>query len=128
VLDLSLRAIAAVFGLNYLAVGKRISETRKQLAACAFIQSNIGFNHLTRQMIIQNHTTDYAEEFYGDSKKRPVVVLDGESRVYFYWDIVCEIQLLIKKFFLQVLTFTCKRLSLIKAFKGTPTQVIRRGI
>ncbi len=76
-LDLSLRQLGSLMNKHYREVGNRIAAVRKLLIKSQFVKKHIGVSHLTRDEIINKHTSPFAAEFYGEKGTRAIVVLDG---------------------------------------------------
>jgi hypothetical protein len=48
------------------------------LRSSAFLLENLGAAHLTRTKIIENHTTVFAEKFFGATQSKLLLIADGE--------------------------------------------------
>ena len=77
--DMSNRELGALFGCSHIEISNRIIRTRDILKKSQWLKTNIGFEHITREDIIQTHTSHFAEVFYGEQKTRPVVIMDGTT-------------------------------------------------
>jgi hypothetical protein len=77
-LGLSNSLLMIMFELPDKRVVSRIINSARQALMESFVPYNLGFNHVTRQEIIDNHTTTIARELMCDGgKDTAVVVVDG---------------------------------------------------
>ena len=77
-LGVSYKVLASLFQLpDKQAVCKTIHSVRSALLQ-RFVPRNIGFNHITRQQIIDNHTTDLAKKLLTTSSTQCCLVADGK--------------------------------------------------
>lgn len=76
VVGLSNWELAVLFGVSVSKVGDRIRRTREHLAECRVVKENMGFGHISREEVINDHTTPFAKRFFGGDDK-VVVIADG---------------------------------------------------
>ena len=85
----------------------RIINSARQVLKVSFTPFNLGFGHVTRQRIIDRHTTTIAQQLMCDGGKETVIlVLDG---TYVY---------------IQVSIYLCIQFSIIPLFLEVPEQCI----
>ena len=77
-LGLSNRLLACMFQLPNKRTVSRIIDSARQAISKDFVPSNLGFGHVTRQDVIDHHTTTIARELMcGDGSNTAIVVIDG---------------------------------------------------
>ena len=69
--------LGELFGVHKAQVGNRIRQTRKQVLK-HFVPNHIGFDQISRNEVLESHTTELAKSFFGGEDK-VVVVMDGKS-------------------------------------------------
>ncbi|CAF3126185.1 unnamed protein product [Rotaria sp. Silwood2] len=87
-LGLSNRALASPFQLqNELTISKAIKSARSALMS-TFVPLNLGFNHISRREIIEQHTSGIARDLMCDGKSdKAIIVVDG-TYVYIQDDVI----------------------------------------
>ena len=77
-LGLSNRLLASMFQLPDKRLISRIIDSARQAILKNFVPYNLGFEHVTRQEVIDNHTTTIARELMcGGDSNTAIVVIDG---------------------------------------------------
>ncbi|CAF3293834.1 unnamed protein product [Rotaria socialis] len=81
-LGLSLKILAVLFQLPDKKAVSRSLKTVRTALMTRFVPSNLGFNHITRQEIIDQHTSTMARRLMCDAESNTaIVVIDG---IYIY--------------------------------------------
>ncbi len=68
-----------MFGKSAAQVGSRIRQTREHIFARQFVSNYVGAEHISREDVIEKHTTKFASTFFGDNNGKVVVVVDGKE-------------------------------------------------
>ena len=106
-LGLSNRLLSIMFDVPDKRAVSRIINSARQVLKVSFTPFNLGFGHVTRQRIIDRHTTTIAQQLMCDGgKDTAIIVLDG---IYVY---------------IQVSRYLCTHLSIISLFLEVPEQCI----
>lgn len=76
-IGVSNQLLATLFNISKTAVRSAIKSARTALSTY-FTPKYIGFNHISRQSVIEQHTRPLAQELFGDLISKPaILVLDG---------------------------------------------------
>ncbi|CAC5364418.1 unnamed protein product [Mytilus coruscus] len=73
---MSNRLLSTLFNLGRDATRRAISSARKYLVE-TFVPENLGFEHISRNNVINNHTRPLAQSLFGDTTNPAILVLDG---------------------------------------------------
>ncbi|CAG2231242.1 unnamed protein product [Mytilus edulis] len=73
---MSNRLLSTLFNLGRDATRRAISSARKYLVE-TFVPENLGFEHISRNNVINNHTRPLAQSLFGDITKPAILVVDG---------------------------------------------------
>lgn len=77
-LGLSNRLLTYMFNLPDKRTVSRIINSARQAASSTFVSQNLGFSHITRDDVIDNHTSTFARQLISDgSDSTAIVVIDG---------------------------------------------------
>jgi hypothetical protein len=77
-LGLSNRFLACMFQLPDKRTVSRIIDSARQAISKSFVPNNLGFEHITRQDVIDHHTTTIARELMcGGGSETAILVFDG---------------------------------------------------
>jgi hypothetical protein len=77
-LGLSNRLLACMFELPDKRTVSRIIDSARQAILKSFVPFNLGFSHITRQDVINHHTTTIARELMcGGASNTAILVIDG---------------------------------------------------
>ena len=79
---LNLQCLGMLFGCkSRREVSQRIIRVRKHLLKSSLMKDHFGFGQMTREKLIQQHSTQYARSFFGRDASgqctKPVVIIDG---------------------------------------------------
>jgi hypothetical protein len=80
---LNLQCLGKLFGCkSRREVSQRLTRVRKHLLKSKLMSDHFGFGQMTRQSLIQRHSTQFARSFFGNDAAgqctKPVVIIDGE--------------------------------------------------
>lgn len=70
------RILSTLFNISKSGIRRNIKAIRSALINGTFVSENLGFQHVTREQIIHQHTRPLAQTLIGDTT-RPQVILDG---------------------------------------------------
>lgn len=73
---LSNRVLSTIFNVSQHSIRRAVASCRKNLLQ-VFVPENLGFQHVTRQQVIENHTRPLAQTIFGDLTKPAILVIDG---------------------------------------------------
>ncbi|CAC5395855.1 unnamed protein product [Mytilus coruscus] len=73
---MSNRLLSTLFNLGCDATRRAISSARKYLVE-TFVPENLGFEHISRNNVIDNHTRPLAQSLFGDITNPAILVVDG---------------------------------------------------
>ena len=74
---MSNRLLSTILKVSKSSIRRAISSVRKALMK-QFVPDNLGFQHITRQQVIDEHTRPLAQSIFGDaSNSQAILVLDG---------------------------------------------------
>ena len=73
---MSNRLLSTLFNLGRDATRRAISSARKYLVE-TFVPENLGFEHISRNNVINNHTRPLAQSLFGDITNPAILVVDG---------------------------------------------------
>ncbi|CAC5404606.1 unnamed protein product [Mytilus coruscus] len=73
---MSNRLLSTLFNLGRDATMRAISSARKYLVE-TFVPENLGFEHISRNNVINNHTRPLAQSLFGDNTNPAILVVDG---------------------------------------------------
>ena len=73
---LSNSLLSTLFGISKSSIRRAVQTVRK-LMMKHFVPQNLGFQHISRKDIIDNHTRTLAQSLLADSKDQAILVLDG---------------------------------------------------
>ncbi|XP_061177700.1 uncharacterized protein LOC133186476 [Saccostrea echinata] len=72
------RILSTLFNVSKSSIHRAIKSIRTALMNGRFVTENLGFGHITREMVIQQHTRPLAQSFFGDAgTQQAILVLDG---------------------------------------------------
>lgn len=72
------RILSTLFNISKSSVHRGVKSIRTVLMNGGFVAENLGFGHVTREQIIQEHTRPLAQMILGDTVSQPaILVLDG---------------------------------------------------
>lgn len=79
---LNLQCLSKLFGCkSRREVSQRLVRVRKQLFKSKFMSEHFGFGQMTKDTLIQKHSTQFAKSFFGQDEtgqpNKPVVIVDG---------------------------------------------------
>lgn len=75
---LSNAVIATLCAFKNKRVVSHINKSTQLALLRDFVPENIGFNHITREEVVENHTTDISKQLFSDPiSNRVILVLDG---------------------------------------------------
>ncbi|CAF1493570.1 unnamed protein product, partial [Rotaria magnacalcarata] len=87
-LGLSLNILAVLFQLPDKKTVSRSLKTVRTALMTRFVPSNLGFNHITRQEIIDQHTSTMARRLMCDAESNTAIVVIDGTYLYIQDDIV----------------------------------------
>ncbi|XP_062603051.1 uncharacterized protein LOC134264781 [Saccostrea cucullata] len=73
---MSNKLLSTIFNISKDSIRRAISSVRKNLRQ-TFVPSNIGFHHVTREQVIQDHTRPLAQTLFGEHCLPAILVIDG---------------------------------------------------
>lgn len=73
---MSLSILASLFNMTKRICGKCIHSARQALMT-HFVPSHLGLQHITREQVIQNHTTVFARKMFASGEDVAIAVADG---------------------------------------------------
>ena len=74
---MSNRLLSILLNISKYSIRRAVSSVRKTLAA-TFVPHFLGFNHISRETVISDHTRPLAQTIFGDiSNSQAILVLDG---------------------------------------------------
>lgn len=73
---LSNKVLSTLFNISKDSVRRTIKSVRKNLVQ-TFTPSNLGFQHVTREEVITNHTRPLAQTLFGHGMSPVILILDG---------------------------------------------------
>lgn len=77
-LGLSNRLLAYIFHLPDKRTVSRIIDSARQAASTTFVPKHLGFSHVTREDVIDRHTTTLARQLISDGgDSTAIVIIDG---------------------------------------------------
>jgi hypothetical protein len=68
--------LSTLFNISKDSIRRAISSVRKNLKQ-TFVPSNIGFQHITREQVIEAHTRPLAQTLFGRDNVPAILVIDG---------------------------------------------------
>lgn len=72
------RVLSTLFNVSKSSIRRGIKAVRSALIDGTFVTENVGFQHITRDQVIEHHTRPLAQTLFGDSSGRQaILVLDG---------------------------------------------------
>lgn len=72
------RILSTLFNISKSSVHRSIKSIRTALMNGRFVKENLGFGHITRETVIQQHTRPLAQTLFGDAAtQQAILVLDG---------------------------------------------------
>lgn len=72
------RILSTLFNISKSGIRRSIKSIRSALIEGTFVSENLGFQHVTREQIIHQHTRPLAQTLFGDTTRPQVIlVLDG---------------------------------------------------
>jgi hypothetical protein len=74
---MSNRELGALFCCTHFDIARKLQEVRTLFLKSSFMCRHFGFGHVTRDELITQHTSSFADAFFGDSGKKAIVILDG---------------------------------------------------
>ena len=86
---LNLQCLGKLFGCkSRREVSQRLVRVRKHLMKSKLMSEHFGFGQMTRQSLIQQHSTQFARSFFGQDATgqctKPVVIIDGDLYPFFH--------------------------------------------
>ena len=78
---LSLPVLSTLFGIKKRACGKAIHSARQALMT-DFVPQHLGFEHVSRAEIIENHTSAFARVIFGDDRDDVAVCVADGTYIY----------------------------------------------
>ena len=81
---LSNKIMSTIFNVSKSSIRRCLSSVRTALKG--FVGENLGFQHITRESVIQNHTRKLAQTLFGDiGESQVILVLDGTYIYTWAW-------------------------------------------
>lgn len=74
--DLSNEMLSTILNVSKSSIRPAISVVRRTLME-TFVQNNVGFQHISREDVIDKHTRPLAESLFGGTGTQAILVLDG---------------------------------------------------
>jgi hypothetical protein len=72
------KILSTLFNLSKSSIRRTIKEVRRAFIDGGFVTNNLGFNHVSREQIINEHTRPLAQTLFGDmTGTQAILVLDG---------------------------------------------------
>lgn len=74
------RILSTLFNISKSSVHRSIKSIRTSLMNGRFVKENLGFGHITRETVIQQHIRPLAQTLFGDeATQQAILVLDGTN-------------------------------------------------